>query len=457
MNDSNADIEIFKDLAKPLEERLLAGRNLVQTQSESKERIADFNAFRAMVDRFILKNELNEIAFVAIEYFKCMPEFLLSGLASDKLAVRNAARAAMLEVGFVKEKRDVNLANLAKDIELVSNALNLPDFDESVPGSVVVTNALLNLGQNYNDSPQALEILARCMSEGNVVIRRRALWAIGRIGNLEMISAALCDADEEVRIGAAGWFGECGDDATLEQVDKLRHAFENDTRFVSREAKKSLLRLGVLPARELKPSRAKPSPDVLKLNQTYDWPTLLSRISVQMLGDNSYASKLPKKVIDSGWLGKKGASESALVKLETRLGRRLPTSYREFLSESNGFDRIDSAILKLYSASEVTILRSEYIEWLSYDDGNSKDVTIEDHCVYGAEQSPHLYRAEYLRNAIEVSALGDAALIFLCPEVISESGEWEAWYCATWIPGARRYRSFWDLMQDVCLRNEEYR
>lgn len=36
MSDSRADIEIFKDLSKPLEERLLAGRNLVQTQRESK-------------------------------------------------------------------------------------------------------------------------------------------------------------------------------------------------------------------------------------------------------------------------------------------------------------------------------------------------------------------------------------------------------------------------------------
>lgn len=456
MNDSNADIEIFKDLAKPLEERLLAGRNLVQTQRESKERIADFYAFRSMGDRFILKNELNEIAFVAIEYFKCMPEFLLSGLASDKLAVRNAARAAMLEVGFVKEKRDVNLANLAKDIELVSNALKLPDFDEGVPVSVVVTNALLNLGQNYNDAPQALEILARCMSEGSVVIRRHALWAIGRIGNLEMISAALCDADEEVRIGAAGWFGECGDDATLEQLDKLRYAFKNDTRFVSREAEKSLLRLGVLPASVRKLAGANHTRHVVRPNHAFEWTILLKRISEQMLDDNTYASKLPTKMVDSVWLGTEGATEAALQELEKRIDRKLPASYREFLVVSNGFDRIDGAILQLYSASEVTSLRPEYRELLSKGSLDT-DVASEEHRVYGAEQSNYVYKFEYLKNAIELSDLGKDALICLCPDVVSETGEWEAWYCATGMPGARRYRSFWDLMQDVCLRNEEYR
>jgi hypothetical protein len=36
---------------------------------------------------------------------------------------------------------------------------------------------------------------------------------------------------------------------------------------------------------------------------------------------------------------------------------------------------------------------------------------------------------------------------------IYASGEWEAWYFAPWMPGANRYRSFWDLMDEGYRRH----
>jgi hypothetical protein len=48
---------------------------------------------------------------------------------------------------------------------------------------------------------------------------------------------------------------------------------------------------------------------------------------------------------------------------------------------------------------------------------------------------------------LEVSDIGDSAILLLNPEVVTPDGEWEAWDFANWHPGAVRYRSFWDMMQ----------
>ena len=66
--------------------------------------------------------------------------------------------------------------------------------------------------------------------------------------------------------------------------------------------------------------------------------------------------------------------------------------------------------------------------------------------VYGVEQDPVLARWEYLEDALEISPVGDSAIYLLNPRVIFEDGEWEAWFFANWLPGANRYRSFWEMM-----------
>jgi HEAT repeat protein len=48
---------------------------------------------------------------------------------------------------------------------------------------------------------------------------------------------------------------------------------------------------------------------------------------------------------------------------------------------------------------------------------------------------------------LQISAIGDAAVYLLNPQVITKNGEWEAWFFANWLPGAHRYRSFQELMQ----------
>src|SRR5262249_3381412 len=74
-------------------------------------------------------------------------------------------------------------------------------------------------------------------------------------------------------------------------------------------------------------------------------------------------------------------------------------------------------------------------------------LTDEEYLVYGEEQDSGLFRTEYLESALEISDVGDSAVLLLNPEVVDDTGEWEAWLFANWIPGARRYRSFRELMQ----------
>jgi hypothetical protein len=71
----------------------------------------------------------------------------------------------------------------------------------------------------------------------------------------------------------------------------------------------------------------------------------------------------------------------------------------------------------------------------------------EEYFVYGEAQDCSKLRVEYLQTVLEISDLGDSAIYLLNPQVITEDGEWEAWFFCKWLPGADRYRSFREMMQ----------
>jgi hypothetical protein len=72
-------------------------------------------------------------------------------------------------------------------------------------------------------------------------------------------------------------------------------------------------------------------------------------------------------------------------------------------------------------------------------------VPDEEYFVYGDRQAAQ--RDEYLQTALEISEDTGDGVCLLNSKVVFPDGEWEAWFFAHWIPGAHRYRSFWDLMQ----------
>ena len=53
-------------------------------------------------------------------------------------------------------------------------------------------------------------------------------------------------------------------------------------------------------------------------------------------------------------------------------------------------------------------------------------------------------------SLVQVSDVGDGVYL-LNPEAVTPDGEWEAWFFANWVPGARRYPSFAHLMRDEYL------
>ena len=134
--------------------------------------------------------------------------------------------------------------------------------------------------------------------------------------------------------------------------------------------------------------------------------------------------------------------------LERRLGRTLPPSYRGFLAVSNGWRRTTPFIEQVYSAGEVDYFRVRNQEWIdSYVEAyqhNDPEVTEAEHRTYGEGQNVGAFRVAYLRDCVQISEVGDAAVYLLNPGVVTPEGEWEAWFLSSWGGGVDRYRSFWE-------------
>jgi hypothetical protein len=180
-----------------------------------------------------------------------------------------------------------------------------------------------------------------------------------------------------------------------------------------------------------------------------DWDPLLREFSREMIEDPQIRQRLPAEVLRSGWLGFEGASEEQIRATETRLNVELPNSYREFLKVSDGWRNLGAFIYKMWPTTEVEWFSVRNQEWIdAYAADESPRISDEEYFVYGDGQDSITFRPEYLQSALEISDTGDSTIVLLNPRVVSADGEWEAWVFANWYPGARRYRSFHELVQE---------
>jgi len=178
----------------------------------------------------------------------------------------------------------------------------------------------------------------------------------------------------------------------------------------------------------------------------FPWRDLLTLWSEEIIGSGNYDDELTPEVAASGWLGSRGATQDEIAAAEARLGVIFPPSYREFLQVSNGWQRTTDFVRRLRPVSEV--------QWFAAEDQGTIDawmmgagdgaVSDEEYRVYGDAVAQPL-RAEYLQAALAVSDYGDG-IYLLNPQTVTPEGEWEAWFFAPWVPGADRYRSFWEMM-----------
>ncbi|MGC9505182.1 SMI1/KNR4 family protein [Baaleninema sp.] len=197
---------------------------------------------------------------------------------------------------------------------------------------------------------------------------------------------------------------------------------------------------------------------------TFDWERFLRQWSQELLESiEDRGEPLSLEAIESGWLGFPGATEAEILQAETRLGTRLPTSYREFLKVSNGWRRTTPFIDRLWSMENIEWFRVRHRAWIeafvardrrrqnNRTTGNNSfpipSVPDETYLVYGDEQDCSQLRVEYLHTALEISRKGESAIYLLNPEIVTADGEWEAWFFSDLLPGADRYLSFRDMMQ----------
>jgi hypothetical protein len=181
-----------------------------------------------------------------------------------------------------------------------------------------------------------------------------------------------------------------------------------------------------------------------------EWKTFLGEYNRELLSYEEVVEALPRELIKAGWLGYAGASEDELVTAEKRLRTRLPPSYRAFLKTSNGWRFPSVSIFELWPAAKIAWFSDQNQDWIdAYVDGaaDAPPISDKEYMVYEAKQDCVKFRAEYLRTALQVSELGDSAVVLLNPKVVTPEGEWEAWFFANWLPGAVRYRSFAEWLE----------
>ena len=146
-----------------------------------------------------------------------------------------------------------------------------------------------------------------------------------------------------------------------------------------------------------------------------------------------------------------GATEQEISELEKKLGTKLPLSYRNFLLASNGFT-IFNEYCELYGTNEIKWFLEENRDWAEiWDDGD--DVTDEEYFLYGEHQDCCSIRGQYMKTALQISSTEDGDIYLLNPQIIDSRNEWEAWDFGNKNPGAYRYRSFWEMMQEVYKRS----
>ncbi|MEO0758132.1 MAG: SMI1/KNR4 family protein [Cyanobacteria bacterium J06648_16] len=196
----------------------------------------------------------------------------------------------------------------------------------------------------------------------------------------------------------------------------------------------------------------------------FDWRCFLMQWSTQAIDATANREDLPPEVIKSGWLGYPGASEEQIRQAEERLQVSLPPSYKAFLKVTNGWRQTTPFIYKIWSVEEIKWFSTEHQTWINeFVAANAERQKIrdargngaatytmisdQDYLVYSTRQDCSKLRIEYLKTALAISERGESSIYLLNPQVVTSTGEWEAWFFGDWLPGADRYRSFQEMMQ----------
>ena len=289
----------------------------------------------------------------------------------------------------------------------------------------------MNLPQRWGQDPRVLAFLREELQQGDEQRREDAVAGLCVLGELEPALRAADDPSPKVRGRLASVLGSYREEQGIEVLQSLLQDGDPD---VARQAKSALRLLGRMEM---------PTP-VVQPQRESAWGRLLAGISSLRLSDSEVAVSVSDEKFSSGWLGEPGATEEELAVAERRLSTTLPPTYRAFLREANGFEQLSPFIWKLYGAGEIDWFRIRNQGWIdAYQAGD--DISPEEHLAQ--REDCVVFRSAYLSSCLQISEEGDSAVVLLNPEVVTSAGEWETWFFANWLPGARRYLSFRGFME----------
>lgn len=156
---------------------------------------------------------------------------------------------------------------------------------------------------------------------------------------------------------------------------------------------------------------------------------LLKQISEKAIELGDFEFSLEQS--ENAWLGHKPAPESEIKLAEERLGIKLPTDYKQFISLTNGFSAPNDI--------EPTFESIDKIDYLK----NIDRLIIEAYSIDGIENV-----GKELEKSILVGGISEEQYFLLIPSDLT-NGKWKYWKFANWHPGEEEHESLESYLKEV--------
>ncbi|MEV7892358.1 SMI1/KNR4 family protein [Streptomyces sp. NPDC002817] len=174
----------------------------------------------------------------------------------------------------------------------------------------------------------------------------------------------------------------------------------------------------------------------------FDWRSFLLRWSgewADCLSDDETRGEDDEAAREARWLGFPPASEERIAAMEERLGRRMPSSYREFLKVSDGWRHAGGFVWRLAG--------TERVHWHENESGLAD--LFEEYLDEDADPEEQ-QEAELWRRGLQLDLESDSTYVLLDPDDVDEDGEWAVYTWASWRAAPpERQASFLEFMQEM--------
>jgi len=164
------------------------------------------------------------------------------------------------------------------------------------------------------------------------------------------------------------------------------------------------------------------------------WQQLLKKISEIAIEQTTF--DFSQQAIETKWLGQPPTTVTDIEVAEKRLGLQLPQDYKDFLKTSNGFNPFSLVNVTLSSVDKADMLVNVDEDLVSAWTGGMFEESFNNK----------------FRKSIIIGGHEEEQMLLLIPP---ESGEWECWFFANWVPGERRYPGFRYYMEELLQRLED--